>query len=477
MKKKEHIPIENHRLHNLLWIVALLLFYFTRIFTTVAPAQPLQNPTSPSVSETPDTPMTLHDCLLYARDHARSNQMEQLSLSMSRIDQQNRGLAFLPYVSFGSGASLSFGRGIDPETNNYATKQTLNNSYGLSMSLPLFDGLVKVNTYRAYKMMTLQQRKQTEITADATSLNVIRAYYNLVYYEQLVDQVKSQLQSHRENLRKIQRQEALGIVAGADVDEMKATVANSEYQLVNQENLLASAQLELKAVMNYPIDSPLTVFTQIRLDSDPLHNAPLLPHEIEDYVHLLPKAQKARLALRQSHYQLKAARGDYSPTLSLSAGISTSYHKTLNFNYETTPFNRQWHDNMGQNISLNLSIPIFDRLGAINSHRRAKLSYKRQQIAYEETIFNLEKEMQQARMELEGARREYLAAESRLNAVTTAHRANQRKFELGTLSALELYTSSTNLASAQAAVTGKQIQYLIKRIEMDYYLGRPFIRN
>jgi len=404
--------------------------------------------------------------------------MEQLSLDMSRIDQQNRGLAFLPYVSLGSDASLSFGRGIDPETNNYATKQTFNNSYNLSMSLPLFDGLVKVNTYRAYKMMTLQQRKQTEIIADATSLNVIRAYYNMVYYEQLVHQVKSQLQSHRENLRKTQRQEALGIMAGADVDEMKATVANSEYQLINQENLLATAELELKAAMNYPIDSTLTVLTQLRLDSDhPLQDEPLLPQDIDSYIHSLPKAQKARFALRQSLYQLKMARGDYSPTLSLSAGIYTSYHKTLNFNYETAPFNRQWHDNMGQNISLSLSIPIFDRLGTLNNHRRAKLSYKRQQIAYEETIFNLEKEIRQAQMELEGARREYLAAESRLNAVTTAHHANQRKFELGTLSALELYTSSSNLAAAQATVTGKQIQYLIKRIEMDYYLGRPFIRN
>ncbi len=474
---KEILSFRNYRPLRALAVVAILISGPHIPSSAATPAQPAPTILQETPQASRGTAMTLHDCLLYARDHARANRMEQLSLDMSRIDQQNRAFAFLPYVSFGSGASLGFGRGIDPETNSYATKQTLNNSYSLSMSLPLFDGLVKVNTYRAYKMMTLQQRKQTEITADATSLKVIRAYYNMVYYEQLVNQVKCQLQSHRENLRKTERQEALGIIAEADVDEMKATVANSEYQLVNQENLLATAELELKAEMNYPIDSPLTILSQIRLDADPLLSGPLSLQDIENYVQHLPKAQQALLALRQSHYQLKTARGSYSPSLSLSAGISTSYHKTLNFNYEAAPFNQQWHDNMGQNISISLSIPIFDRFGTLNSHRRAKLSYKRQQIAYEETLFNLEKEMQQAQMELEGARREYLAAESRLTAVTTAHRANQRKFELGTLSALELYSSSSNLASAQATVTGKQIQYLIKRIEMDYYLGRPFINN
>ena len=89
---------------------------------------------------------------------------------------------------------------------------------------------------------------------------------------------------------------------------------------------------------------------------------------------------------------------------------------------------------------------------------------------------NLTTEMMKLVMNLEGARKEYLSSISRLTAVESAHAANQRKYELGKISALELSTSSSRLAQARATLTGKQIQLLIQKMQYDYYNGKPYIK-
>ena len=141
------------------------------------------------------------------------------------------------------------------------------------------------------------------------------------------------------------------------------------------------------------------------------------------------------------------------------------------------PFNRQFTDNIGKSISTGISIPLFGRLNKYNNLKNSKLSYKIQQAAYDETMRNLTTEMMKLAMNLEGARKEYLSSISRLTAAESAHAANQRKYELGKISPLELSTSSSRLAQARATLTGKHIQLLIQKMQYDYYNGEPYIKE
>ena len=415
-------------------------------------------------------PMTLQECLVYARDHSSVNLQNRYTYEQQRIALQNSTMQFLPYISASANANLSFGRGIDPETNTYGTKQNLGTSFGLSMSLPLFDGLVNINNYKMNKSYVRTSQTTAQMRADEVSLAVIRAFYNVVYCKELVRQVQLSLEVAQENLRQTRRQEQMGLKSRADVDEMSATVADNEYQLVNQQNLLDIARLDLKAAMSWPVEREIEI--DGRLQSVSEENT----YSCDINLMELPAAKIAGEKLHQRKLAVRIARGNFIPGISLSAGMSTSYYKTLNMHYAAAPFHRQFRDNIGKSISTGISIPLFGRLSKYNSLKNSKLSYKIEQAAYDETMRNLTTEMMKLVMNLEGARKEYLSSISRLTAVESAHAANQRKYELGKISALELSTSSSRLAQARATLTGKQIQLLIQKMQYDYYNGKPYIK-
>lgn len=415
--------------------------------------------------------MSLGDCLAYAKEHAFTNRSNRIEMEIARTDKHISAADMLPSIGLYTGGTMSFGRGVDPETNTYDTKKTFNNSYSLSMSLPLFDGLVSINGYRTARMAELMQKKASENEADQISLAVIKAYYNIMYYAALVEQMESQLANDRKNLEVTERQEQYGSKSGADVDDVKAMVANDEYELINQQNLHRKAMIELKAQMGMPMNEEITV-----CEDTPATTAfdEAASTAIESTFNIHPRIMQAEYALRRSRYQLRAAYGNFMPTLSLSGGISTSYYKVLDSDYEAESFKSQWHNNMGQYVGFSLSMPLFNGLANIKRLRRARLNYKMQQVALDRTRYEIEREMNEALLDVNAAESEERAAQARLQAEEISNQGMRRKYELGGATPIELYTSNSKLATAKATFIGKRIQAIINRIIYNYYQGKGF---
>lgn len=186
---------------------------------------------------------------------------------------------------------------------------------------------------------------------------------------------------------------------------------------------------------------------------------------------------QAEYELRRSRYQLRAAIGNFMPRISLSGGISTSYYKVLGSDYKAPSFSTQWHNNMGQYVGFSLSMPLFDGLANVNRLKRAKLNYRQQQVELDKTRYEIEREMNEALLDVNAAESEWHAAEARVEAEKQSNRAMQRKYELGGVSALDLYTSNSKLATARATLVGKRIQAVINKIIYEYYQGVPLIRE
>ena len=380
-------------------------------------------------------------------------------------------LSFLPEIGSSVNANINYGRGVDPETNMYTDRQTFGSNYGALVSLPIFDGLVNINNYKLYCSYSRESKVNAEIEADDVSLSVIRAFYNVIYYAELVKQIESQLDANKGNLRKTIKEEELGIKSGAEVEQMRATVASFEFTLVNQQNLYENSILDLKGAMFWPLEKDIVISDDLTIGEDET------AFDIEYNVMVNPRAKVAAEQLKQKEFNLKIARGYVIPSIYLNAGISTSYYKDLQGGYARSKFNDQFKNNMGEYISTGISIPLFDKMRRHNNIRNAGIALKIGEAANQRMIFELRKEATMLILNLEGAKREYLASVSQLTAVMTSHRANQRMYEQGVISALELFTSSSKLAEANAAVTGKQIQYIIQKIQYDHFNGVPYINQ
>ncbi len=413
-----------------------------------------------------EKPMTLNDCLIYARTHAHSNRISRLETDMAKANKRLSASDLMPYIGLGSNGSLSFGRNIDPETNTYDNKKTLGTGFGLELSLPLFDGLVRINNLKALKAAELRKQKSQLVEEDRVSLEVIKGFYNISYCSSMVEQMQRQLQRDSTDLEAAKLSFKLGRKSGADVAELEAIVAADQFELVNQKNLLKKAQLSLRTAMGMPeTDLTLNIATDFSY----------LPSSDEHRV--LPEIEEAEMAVKEDAMYLRAAKGGYSPKISFGAGISTSYYRMLGVKADFPSFSRQFRDNMGEYFSLSFSLPIFDGLSTANRVKKASIQLNESKIRLEQTRFQLNQAAEEARLDYEASKEELTAATRRLEAEQLAYKAMRKRFELGAVSAIDLYTSSSKLVVAEANLVGKRIQRIITEITLRYYQGYPLIND
>lgn len=100
--------------------------------------------------------MTLDECMRYAVEHSPAVRRQDYTNRSYRQDYIESVAALVPSVSGTVGASTSFGRSVDPETNTYTDVSNFDNSYSLSGQMPVFAGLTRINTLRAARVMRSQ---------------------------------------------------------------------------------------------------------------------------------------------------------------------------------------------------------------------------------------------------------------------------------------------------------------------------------
>ncbi|HCT22049.1 MAG TPA: hypothetical protein DIW54_01380, partial [Chitinophagaceae bacterium] len=74
----------------------------------------------------------LRRCVDYAVKNNISVQQADVQARIAALQADARKLAFYPNANFSSNLGMSFGRSIDPTSNQFITSQFVQNSYNLS---------------------------------------------------------------------------------------------------------------------------------------------------------------------------------------------------------------------------------------------------------------------------------------------------------------------------------------------------------
>jgi outer membrane protein len=298
----------------------------------------------------------------------------------------------------------------------------------------------------------------------------MEAYYNVIYYQSMVNLAHEQLKESEENLRRMQQMESLGMRGKADLAEVEAKKAEDQYKFVRQQNALRTMTSKLKDVMFFPIEEEL----EIDVTMPEILMMQTLPDNISSIYETanenLPIARMLNLQLQGAKADYAATKGTLFPTLSFSAGVSTGYSSTSTDNQgQKISFDNQFKDKIGQVVGFNLSIPIFNNNVLGTRVRISKQNYYMAQIKYNEETRKLQNDIQQAVLDMEGTAEEFFYAQLREKSSDLAYMVNKRKYEEGLLSIIELYTSSNQLLMAKAEKIRTQIDYTVKKHFVDYY--------
>lgn len=419
-------------------------------------------------------PLTMDDCMRYAVENSVAVGRQRLTAEENKINYQEAVASFFPSINAEVAGGLNFGRGIDPATNTYTNVTTFGNSYGISGSLPLFDGLRGINTVRAMKVARRKGAVDTEIAQDEVAIETLAAYMDVVYYTEAVKIATEQLEASRATLQLARKQFDLGLKSAADVAEIESQEANYDYLLTTEENNLALAYIRLREVMNYPQGEELQIVTDIDLEAMP---SAVSEQALVDYALANnPKIVAGRLFTEQQRLNLSRAKGSYAPSLYLYGGYNTSYYIDFENKAAYASFANQFRNNRGGYVQVGLSIPIFNGLSARSAKRRAANAYRSAQLEQVAVARAVESEVAQTWQEMQSYGKQYVQGRKKVSAAQLAYEGAEKKFEHGLISALDLQTAANTLLQAKSDKLRARLQYIIKMRLVDYYNGEPLVR-
>ena len=415
--------------------------------------------------------MSLRDCMEYAIEHSVNVEIQRTHIDDARIARREAILkAFTPTIDAGTYAYLNFGRSVDPETNTYLSTTSFNNGYSVAGSLVLFNGFSAVNNMKISKIAMKMGITQEQQIVDELCLAVMEAYCNALYFSQLVEVMKVQVETMSENLQLAQRQEQLGEKSHADVVQLEADLAEREYQYITIKNQLDDAMLTLQDLMLWEEQVCLSIQTDWTFH-------PFLQDSVGD-IPQHPAVALAEYKMQNVKTELNTARWRFAPSLSLSGGWSTSYYTYPNTEgYVATPYAQQFVNNGGEYVQLSMSIPIYDGLSRYSNIARKKNAYRRAEAEYRRTQQEVESEVKRAVQDRDGAMAAFKLSDRRAKAQQEAYIINTKKFEQGLISPIELKTSSDNYLNAQAEYLNASLKCFIKTCVVNYYNGVSYINQ
>lgn len=419
---------------------------------------------------------SLDECVSYAIEHNLSlNDFEYTELSDEETYKQSiRNL--LPSVNGYTDYFQSFGRAADPNSNIFVNSDFFANNYSLTATIDLFQGFQKINTIRASKLIYGASLEDVEQQKFLLAFRVMKAYYDIKFFEGLLVISQEQLQISQNNFDLVKRQVELGLKAGADLYEAESLLLTDELALTQSQNNFQKAQLQLIQEMNFIGKSSILLEPFIRDKQLTERGVTIVQQDsiFNNAMSFIPIIRAQQLRAAAAKKQLSAARGLYYPRLSLAAGYGTGYFETfVNDAGIVIPYREQLKNNASKYIGFSLNIPILNGWSA-----RSKV--KQQKIELLRADNNLDLQEQQLYLTIQELIQDYNSLQveiaqsaKKVQAQELAFTIAQKRYDRGLVSVLDLTQAKNLFATAQNENLQVLLRFYLNKSTLDFYNGLP----
>lgn len=448
---------------------------------------------------------TLQQCVQYALDHNLQVRQYELNVDQSKADQDQAYASFLPNLNGQIGHSYFRGRFIDPYTNIYTDQDVQSTNVGVNATVQVFQGLQLQHLLNQSRLTYMASRKDLEKIRNDISLNVVAAYLQVLYNEDLLVVLQSQLEATQDQYRRMKRMYELGSASKGNFLDIDAQLASDSASWVNgkaqvdQSMLTLTQLLEIDTLSGFAVVHP-DVATELVLD-------PSLSTEKVYQVALQtqPDVEAGQLRVRAAEKSLSAARAARYPRLLLSGNwntnFSTSNQKVTGYTFGTpyiypsgftstgdsvftvdpnlnptlqqVPFWEQLQNNRGSGVGFTLQLPFLNGWSVNSNISRSRIALEQSRINDRLVRNNLYKSVQQAVLDAYNAHHNLEAANRRSSSLKEASDFSRQRFELGLINTYEYALASNNYSRAQADLIRYRYEYLFRIKVIDFYEGKP----
>jgi outer membrane protein len=358
----------------------------------------------------------------------------------------------------------------NPETNQVDFVDVVSNNFGASLnaSMPLFNGMNRIQTFRAGVSNLQAQVYGVERSKQTTIFNVAQQYLQVLLSFELYQIAKDNLRNQSENLRQIQERVNLGSLAPVDHYNQLAEVRRLESVAIRALNtyetdkLILAQIIQLDPSTDFAVESPnfsIEQVVQMHADPDALFETAMSTRS--DF-----KEQNARV--ESSQRMVRALRGSYLPSVSAFYNYGSSYNSMISFS-KTDQF-RSINPYHFYGISFN--IPILNGFSTHTRVQQAKIDVQNRKLDEENLKVTIYREVKTACLNFETAKATYEFSLQQEEAATEAHNLESERYRLGVSSFYEFSQANNALVLAQASRAQAAYTLMFQEILLNYHVGK-----
>lgn len=422
---------------------------------------------------------SLQKCIDYAL--ANNIQIKQQGLTVDyQGNQLNQAKSDrLPNLNGQLGNNYNFGRSLTYQ-NTYENTNSMAVSGYVGTDVTLWNGFQLQNVIRQRDLDLQATMQDLQKAKDDLILNLAAMYLEILFAEELTGIDAGQMEVTKQQIDRTMKLVEAGSLARGALLEVEAQLAREELQLINDQNRLQLAYLNLFQMLELPASQSFKIEKPTLPD---VHAGSVQFNSMEIFktaVQTRPEILASQMRVESAKKQLDQAMGARFPRLSFNA----NYYNNYNDNYtraidnnplerEIIPFGTQLKNNKRYGFGLTLNVPIFNRYQVKNGISNAQLQVADYEYRLQNSRNQLQKDIEQAYTNALAALKKYISSEKAVSSTEEAFRYTEEKFSVGMVTPVEYNQIKNNLTAAQSQLSQAKYEYIFRTKILDFYNGMP----
>jgi len=424
--------------------------------------------------------LTLADAVTRALRESDEVRLVAAQLQVTEAQVTTARAAGLPTLQFTGGYTQ-----VERNARATVVGQLFNQPYtyttNFNIAQPIFQGGRIFAGARAANDVRQAARYDLEETRAVVSVNIQRAYLQVLLNQQLADIQARNVQLAEERLALVQRLEGAGRAARYEVLRARVEKANLEPGLIQARNNVELALIELRRLLNLPASR--TVVLTSELDTAAVRTLARSIASDSSRPPVRASLRAAQFAADARREGVRIARAEFMPTvnaffrtgylaLPASPGIPTRWGITSPANCTAADsalrrFNCQnngWYPD--RSLGIQVSWPLFDGLRAKGNVDLAQAQERVARTQLEQERENVGVEQARASAEFARAAATYDAQRQNAEEAAEAFRIASLRFERGLGTQLEVTDAQLALLTARSNAARGTVDYYLAAAEL-----------
>jgi outer membrane protein len=411
---------------------------------------------------------TVEECIKYALGQNVQVKKADLTNDRNQLNAIQAQANRLPSVNASVRENLNWYKGFDATTGTYGSSNGSNSTnYSLNSSVSLFNGQKLSNKIKQAELDLESGRYYSESVKESVGLNILNAYLQVLYANESVLNAEKQIEATSQQLTLAKERLDLSAISMSDYLQIKSELANEKSTLSNAQSQLSMAKVTLMQLMDLPVDANFRI-------SSPNLDSLLVKSENPDVqaiynlaLGIKPQIKNAELNRQSAEYDVKIAKADIMPSISMDAGLSSGYSSlTTGTGYFT-----QMQNKVNPAIGVSVSIPIFQKKQLKTNISIAKIGISDAELDVINTKNQLRKEIEQACVDVETAKSGYAASSEQMQSSQESYDVTDEKFKVGLLNSADFLIQKTNLITSESQLLQSKFKLIFSYKVVDFYKG------